>query len=39
MAPPTRRILFAAAIALCVGLSAVVMLQGFSSDSTVKAIE
>jgi predicted Zn-dependent protease with MMP-like domain len=39
MAPPTRRILFAAVIALCVGLSAVVVLQGFSSDSTVKAIE
>ena len=39
MAPPTRRILFAAVIALCVGLSAVVVLQGFSSDSTVKTIE
>ena len=39
MAPPTRRILLAAAIALCVGLSAVVALQGFSADSTVKAIE
>jgi predicted Zn-dependent protease with MMP-like domain len=39
MAPPTRRILFAAVIALCVGLSAVVVLQGFSSDSTVKAFE
>jgi predicted Zn-dependent protease with MMP-like domain len=39
MAPPTRRILFAAVVALCVGLSAVVLLQGFSSDSTVKAIE
>lgn len=39
MGPPTRRILFAAVIALCVGLSAVVVLQGFSSDSTVRAIE
>jgi predicted Zn-dependent protease with MMP-like domain len=39
MAPSTRRILFAAIVALCVGLSAVVVLQGFSSDSTVKAIE
>ena len=39
MAPPTRRILFAAVIALCVGLSAVVLLQGFSADPTVKTIE
>jgi predicted Zn-dependent protease with MMP-like domain len=39
MAPPTRRILLAAVVALCVGLTAVVLLQGFSSDSTVKAIE
>jgi predicted Zn-dependent protease with MMP-like domain len=39
MAPPTRRILLAAAVALCVGLSAVVALQGFSADPTVKAIE
>jgi predicted Zn-dependent protease with MMP-like domain len=39
MAPATRRILFAAAIALCVGLSAVVVLEGFSPNSTVKAIE
>jgi predicted Zn-dependent protease with MMP-like domain len=39
MAPPTRRILLAAVVALCVGLTAVVVLQGFSSDSTVKAIE
>jgi predicted Zn-dependent protease with MMP-like domain len=39
MAPATRRILFAAAIALCVGLSAVVVLDGFSANSTVKAIQ
>ena len=40
MAPqPTRRILLAAAVALCVGLSAVVVLQGFSPDGKVKAIE
>ncbi|HEX7298782.1 MAG TPA: metallopeptidase family protein [Solirubrobacteraceae bacterium] len=39
MAPPTRRILLAAVVALCVGLTAVVLLQGFSSDATVKAIE
>jgi predicted Zn-dependent protease with MMP-like domain len=39
MAPATRRILFAAAIALCVGLSAVVVLEGFSPNSTVKAVE
>jgi predicted Zn-dependent protease with MMP-like domain len=39
MAPPTRRILLAAVIALCVGLTAVVLLQGFSADPTVKAIE
>jgi predicted Zn-dependent protease with MMP-like domain len=39
MAPPTRRILLAAVVALCVGLTAVVVLQGFSSDSTVKLIE
>jgi predicted Zn-dependent protease with MMP-like domain len=39
MAPPTRRILLAATVALCVGLSAVVLLQGFSPNGTVKAIE
>jgi predicted Zn-dependent protease with MMP-like domain len=39
MAPATRRILFAAAIALSVGLSAVVVLDGFSANSTVKAIQ
>jgi predicted Zn-dependent protease with MMP-like domain len=35
----SRRIVFAAVVALCVGLTAVVVLQGFSADPTVKAIE
>jgi predicted Zn-dependent protease with MMP-like domain len=35
----SRRIIFAAVVALCVGLTAVVALQGFSADPTVKAIE
>jgi predicted Zn-dependent protease with MMP-like domain len=39
MDPSSRRIAFAAVVALCVGLSAVVALQGFSADPTVKAIE
>jgi predicted Zn-dependent protease with MMP-like domain len=34
-----RRIAFAAVVALCAGLTAVVLLQGFSADPTVKAIE
>jgi predicted Zn-dependent protease with MMP-like domain len=37
--PPTRRIVFAAAAALCAGLTVVVLLQGFSIDPTVKAVE
>ena len=37
--PPTRRIIFAAAVALCVGLTAVVLFTGWSIDPTVKAIE
>jgi predicted Zn-dependent protease with MMP-like domain len=37
--PPGRRIAFAAAVALCVGLSAVVLLSGWSSDPVVKAVE
>jgi predicted Zn-dependent protease with MMP-like domain len=37
--PPTRRIVFAAAVALCVGLTAVVAFAGFSPDPLVKAIE
>jgi predicted Zn-dependent protease with MMP-like domain len=36
---PSRRIAFAAAVALCAGLSLVVLLQGFSIDPTVKAVE
>jgi predicted Zn-dependent protease with MMP-like domain len=39
MDPSSRRIVFAAVVALCVGLAAVVALQGFSADPTVKAIE
>jgi predicted Zn-dependent protease with MMP-like domain len=39
VAPPVRRILFAAAVALCIGLTAVVMLVGWSADPTVKALE
>jgi predicted Zn-dependent protease with MMP-like domain len=35
----TRRIVFAAVAALCAGLTVVVVLQGFSIDPTVKAIE
>jgi predicted Zn-dependent protease with MMP-like domain len=37
--PPGRRIAFAAAVALCVGLSAVVLLSGWSADPVVKAVE
>jgi predicted Zn-dependent protease with MMP-like domain len=37
--PPARRIIFAAAVALCIGLTAVVMLAGWSADPTVKALE
>jgi predicted Zn-dependent protease with MMP-like domain len=39
MDPSSRRIAFAAVVALCVGLTAVVALQGFSADPTVKAVE
>ena len=39
MEPSSRRIIAAAVVALCVGLTAVVVLQGFSADPTVKAIE
>jgi predicted Zn-dependent protease with MMP-like domain len=35
----SRRIAGAAVVALCVGLTAVVVMQGFSSDPAVKAIE
>src|SRR4051812_20612124 len=34
-----RRIAFAAAVALCAGLSAVVLLEGFSPSGPVKALE
>ena len=37
--PPLRRIAFAAAIALSLGLSAVVVLQGFSQSTPVKLLE
>jgi predicted Zn-dependent protease with MMP-like domain len=37
--PPPRRIAFAAAVALCTGLTAVVVLAGFSADGTVRALE
>jgi predicted Zn-dependent protease with MMP-like domain len=39
VAPPVRRILFAAAVALCVGLTVVVVFAGWSPDPTVKALE
>ena len=37
--PTLRRILFAAAIALCAGLSAIVALQGFSTSGPLKLLE
>jgi predicted Zn-dependent protease with MMP-like domain len=37
--PPARRILVASAVALCIGLSAVVALTGWSTDPVVKAVE
>jgi predicted Zn-dependent protease with MMP-like domain len=37
--PSARRYLFAAAVALCIGLTFVVVLAGWSADPTVKAIE
>ena len=37
--PPARRIVFAAVVALCLGLSAVVLFTGWSINPTVKAIE
>lgn len=39
MAPPTRRILFAASVALCVGLTAIVLVEGFSPNPTMKLLE
>jgi predicted Zn-dependent protease with MMP-like domain len=37
--PSIRRILFAATVALCAGLSAIVVLDGFSADAGVRALE
>ncbi len=37
--PPARRIVFAAVVALCLGLTAVVLFTGWSINPTVKAIE
>jgi predicted Zn-dependent protease with MMP-like domain len=37
--PPARRIVFAAVVALCAGLTVVVLLQGFSASGPVKALE
>jgi len=37
--PPARRIVFAAVVALCIGLTAVVLFAGWSINPTVKAIE
>jgi predicted Zn-dependent protease with MMP-like domain len=37
--PPTRRIAFAAVIALSLGLSAIVVLQGFSASTSVRLLE
>jgi len=37
--PPFRRIVFAAVVALSVALFAIVMLQGFSSNGAVRAVE
>jgi predicted Zn-dependent protease with MMP-like domain len=37
--PSVRRILFAAAVALCAGLSSIVVLDGFSADAGVRALE
>lgn len=37
--PPLRRIAFAAAVALCAGLSAAALLGGFSANPLVKAVE
>src|SRR5437764_12107936 len=37
--PPSRRIAFAAGIALSLGLSAIVVLQGFSPSTPLRALE
>jgi predicted Zn-dependent protease with MMP-like domain len=36
---PLRRIAFAAAVALCIGLSAIVALQGFSGNGLIRGLE
>ena len=36
---PARRIVFAAAVALCLGLTAIVLFAGWSTDPALKAIE
>src|ERR671938_130990 len=37
--PPARRIALASAVALCVGLTAVVLFAGWSADPVIKAVE
>ena len=37
--PPLRRIAFAAAVALCAGLTAIVVLAGFSPNGPLRAVE
>ncbi|MEA2270458.1 MAG: hypothetical protein QOC64_3068 [Solirubrobacteraceae bacterium] len=37
--PPLRRILLAAGVALCAGLTAIVVLDGFSADGALRAVE
>ena len=39
MTPTLRRIAFAAVVALCAGLSAIVALDGFSSNGAIKLVE
>jgi predicted Zn-dependent protease with MMP-like domain len=39
MAPTARRIMFAAAVALCLGLTAIVVFVGWSVNPAIKAIE
>ena len=37
--PPLRRIVFAAAVALCAGLTAIVLLDGFSATGPLRTVE
>ena len=39
MSPTLRRIAFAAVVALCAGLSAIVLLDGFSANGAIKLVE